>query len=349
MNKGVIQPKVETTNWIAGEETGIKYQEVNLSGDWTQFLPTRESQYITSFDSSACVSFSALNCIETQLNYLMDNGKIPEEKLQKLRYWGFIENGKFNFSDRFIAKLSGTTPQGNTLQKVWDAIRLYGLVPEEKWKNEGLSWAEYYQEIPQQIKDFGLLFKSIFDIKYEWVVMGNCNAPNLEWLKYQLKQSPLQTAHPLCVRDNNNVFQTCGSCITQHATTIYNVNDLIRDFDHYYPYLNDYALNYTEPWIMKAVVTLKENQVPQPVFSHIFNIDMQYSQTNNEIWQLQTAYNLLGYKTPVTGYYGNITKGITKDFMIKYNVGSWYEKYISPAGNRVGPKIRAKLNFLLDK
>ena len=348
-NKGVAPLKLEAPDYVAGQETGIVYEEVNPTGNWTDSLPVKETQYINSFDTSACVTFSALNCIEIQLNYLLNAGKLSEDKVKKLMVWGYLENGKFNFSDRYTAKLSGTTPLGNTLQKVWDSIRKDGLVPEAMWKSEGnKNWAEYYREIPQQIKDFGKNILTIFDFKYEWLVTGVCGAPDLDYLKYHLKQAPLQPAHPLCVRDFQNVFQPCGSCVTQHATTIYNIDELIRDFDHYYPYLNNYALTYSFPWIMKGVVIIKKDEPQQPIFSHRFEKDIKYLEKSEEVLWLQKAGNLLGYKIPLTGFYGNITKAFVKDFQYKYSVAP-LPVLVWNNGRFVYEQTRAKLNELLTK
>ena len=353
-NRGVQSPQLAELDFIAGQETGIQYEEVNAAGDWTLSLPKRETQFINTFDTQACVTFSALNIIEMQLNYFLASGKLSPDKVKKLTDWGFIEDGKFNFSDRFTAKMSGTTPQGNSLQKVWDSIRKDGLLPELMWKSQGaLNWADYYKEIPQQIKDYAKNILTIFEFKYEWVVTGNCAAPNLELLKYHLKQAPLQPAHPLCARDSQGVFQPCNVCVTQHATSIYNIISTVKDFDHYYPYENEYALNYTFPWVMKAVVLLKKDEIEQPPFSYTFTQDILIEQRSTEVLMLQKALNVLGYKIPILpdamnrGYYGQITRAAVKDFQYKYSVANlivlkWNN------GRFVYGQTRAKLNLLLN-
>lgn len=351
-NLGVIAPKLADTDYVAGQETGIQYEEVNKSGNWKAHLPIGEPQFF-GFDSSACVSFSALNVIEVQLNYLLNAGKIPDDKLKQLKDWGYLQNDKFNFSDRFTAKMSGTTPQGNQVQSVWDSIRKHGLVPEAMWPSEGKNWAEYYREIPQQTKDFGLNFLKFFDVKYEWIVINNCGTPVLEYLKHHLKQAPLQPAHPVGYRDQQTqVFKNPGVCVTQHATTIYGVDELIRDFDHYSPFTNDYELSYTFPWIMKGVITLKKDEPQQPVFDHVFTKDIHFGERSEEVLNLQKALNLFGYKIPILpdalnrGFYGNITRAAVKDFQYKYKVASlpvlaWNN------GKHVYELTRGKLNELL--
>ena len=127
-NLGVIIEK-KPQDFVAGT---LPYEVLNPSGDWTPYLPTGETQKTHLVDTMACVTFSILNVIETQ--YKFQTGK------------------ELNFSDRFIAKLSGTTPQGNTVQNVLDAIRKYGLVLEDEWPTDlSFNWNQYYAPIPDGV------------------------------------------------------------------------------------------------------------------------------------------------------------------------------------------------------
>src|SRR5207247_8242189 len=108
------------------------YEVLNPSGDWTAYLPSAENQSTHIVDTMACVTFSCLNVIETQIK--------------------FLTGREVNFSDRFIAKLSGTTQQGNTVQNVLDAIRKYGLVLEEEWPTDlNFNWDQYYAPVPDEV------------------------------------------------------------------------------------------------------------------------------------------------------------------------------------------------------
>lgn len=129
-NHGVIIEK-KPEDFAGGT---LPYEVLNPSGDWTPYLPKPENQFTHHVDSQACVTFSILNVIETQ--YKFKTGK------------------DINFSDRFIAKMSGTTTQGNSVQNVCDAINKYGLVLEEEWPTDvEFNWAQYYAPIPQSVLD----------------------------------------------------------------------------------------------------------------------------------------------------------------------------------------------------
>ncbi|MCI0561489.1 MAG: hypothetical protein MN733_23625, partial [Nitrososphaera sp.] len=135
MNFGLLTTnKLDTRDWRFAGVTGMQGPELNLSGDWTEYLPVKELQKRNGLETMACVSFSALNAIETLSNYLVQN---------------------WNKSDRFTAKESGTTKSGNYYAKVAECIRLQGLVDEIDWPFEGKTWEEFYKTIPDEIKAYG--------------------------------------------------------------------------------------------------------------------------------------------------------------------------------------------------
>src|SRR3990167_263004 len=67
-------------------------------GQWLKYLPDGERQRKRNAETMACVSFSALNAFEALL---------------KAKYGSTI-----NRSDRFTAKKSGTSEEGNTFGRV---------------------------------------------------------------------------------------------------------------------------------------------------------------------------------------------------------------------------------------
>lgn len=89
MNYGIKRVKPSKKDWVAGAETGIQYKEVLPTGDWTAYLPVYEKQS-GNIDSLGCVSFSALNCVEAQFKWLLENKKIPDEALQYMINAGYI-------------------------------------------------------------------------------------------------------------------------------------------------------------------------------------------------------------------------------------------------------------------
>jgi len=313
-NTGVII-KQQKTDWISGLESGIKYQEV--TNDWTPFLPDYEPQEKSYTRTQACVTFSALNCIEAQL----------------LQQTGIA----VNLSDRFTAKMSGTTPSGNTLQAVLDSIRKDGWLLEEDYPfPENMTPAEYYKEIPQVLKDKALQNKERvnWQVNYEWVNINDCH-PDLEAIEVQLKQAPLQR-----VTSYNS-----GLCNSEHATMLYGADDeYLWIFDSYNDGIIQKPSTYPMPFLMKIVVGPK---VVLPDLIPPLTKDLVFGMRDNEVKYAQQKLIKLGYlsKGLDTGYYWNLTQLAVKKFASDYKVASALELYLVN-GKRIGIKTRNKLNSL---
>lgn len=217
-NTGVLRGR-QPTDYLIG---ALAFETRNQSGDWEPYAPTGERQKGRE-DSMSCVSFSAINSIEMQEKLL--TGKQP------------------NYSDRWIAKMSETTQQGNYLWKVADAIRKYGLVLEEDYPTPAnYTWDEYHAAIPAQKKaeliEKGRAWLAKWELAYEWLPV---DAPTV---RYHLKHAPVQIVIP-----NHAIAQ------------IRNVGDLARIFDSYSPYLkNKKQSQITDA--MKLVLTPKQMQTP---------------------------------------------------------------------------------------
>ena len=197
--KGIPQTgllfKINPTDFITGASPLI-INEVMPTGDWRPYAPTGEKQYKQfTFDSMSCTTFSALNIIETWVNYLKDNNKFTIGQLEIMNKLGFFADGKFNCSDRFTAIMSGTMPNGNYFQNVWDSIRRDGLLPEALLPFNGNSWAEYHDKsvITEEMKATAQKIKDILEFSYEWLTLS---LDEQHKIAPALKQCPVQGAIP---------------------------------------------------------------------------------------------------------------------------------------------------------
>jgi len=242
-NLGVIieeKPK----DWVAGS---IHYEVLNPSGDWTSYLPSAENQTTHYTDTMACVTFSCLNVIETQIK--------------------FFTGQEVNFSDRFIAKLSGTTHQGNSIQRVLDAINKYGLVKEEEWPTGiDFNWDEYYAEIPQSVLDKA--DKSI-KVQYEF------HYPNNSDYAKELKHLPLEM-----ILEAGNPY---------HSVTMVNTS---QQFDHYTPNLRPQKSIYVATKILVTGIKMTNAKLVKNNAEYGF-----YLPATTEEAMIDKALNL-GYPLP---------------------------------------------------
>lgn len=203
-NHGVLlgqRPK----DYQAGAFTFVSYEERLPSGNWGSYLPVGEKQRNT-LETMACVSFSACNSCETQVKHQT----------------GVEEN----YSDRWIAKMSGTTQEGNYLYKVGDTIRKYGMVKESSYpSNQNMTWEQYYAEIPPaklaELIAEGKEWLKKWDVKTEFI-----DATKPQMLKH-IKHAPLQIVKP-------------GHAILN----FFNESDIVNYFDTYEPYKK--KINYSQ-------------------------------------------------------------------------------------------------------
>jgi len=208
MNYGLInKPYNSTDDWFKGVSRSNNVI-VNEAGDWTDFLPPVEYQSGFGFDSFSCVSFSALNCLETLL------------KAQGIF---------FNASDRWLAKMSGTTGAGNTVWAVADAIRKCGLVTEQDWPYDRAtmnSWDTFYSDIPKEIQDLGKKFLEMYEVNYENVRYAD--------IKEALKYAPLQVGVYAWLSPVNGIYPCDHDKSQNHLVELFKI-----DADGYY-YIYDH-------------------------------------------------------------------------------------------------------------
>lgn len=200
-NFGVIEGKRDT-DWIGGT---IPFEDRNPSGNWADVLPLEERQRFKKVETMACVSFSLLSCLETQLKFA---GK------------------EANFSDRFTAKVSGTTPQGNYLYRVADSVRNIGVVPEALWPaSDSFNWDAYYREIPGVI--IAQAQRPI--VRYEFLLDTSKDS-----LMHELRHAPLQVVIP------------------GHAVELFRQEaDVARYFDSYSPFRKEWTSPFSQ--VLKMV------------------------------------------------------------------------------------------------
>lgn len=244
-NYGLIEEtEVFAKDWRLGGVSGSDRKVLRADRNYLDLLPEVEYQMGVYFDTMACVSFSALNCIETTMKAFGHN---------------------YNYSDRFLAKLSGTTKQGNSLRNVAESIRLNGLVDEEVWsfpraqRNPVYGWHNYYEEIPEAVKMEGKKWLNEWDVSWEWI------PPN--HVREALKYAPVQVgvkAYPLIRKDG--LFDDAGDARRNHAVMLADATDeRYTIFDHYDKAIKYLVPDYDFKWALQYHIKHKSaNQMPMP-------------------------------------------------------------------------------------
>lgn len=365
-NTGVLDPAPPPGGWVAGAETGAVPIVLEATGQYDSYTPDDEWQSLSGpfFDTAACVTFSATNNLEFLINRARFLAQLPEAHETFLREQGFINpvTNKVNFSDRFTAKMSGTTHDGNNLGTVGESIRkLHGLLPEKDWQfpdfgvvtNPDTRWAIYYSSIPQELQAKAKLILNYFKFTYQWVANGSSTPSSL---RGHLQHGPFQIAAAVCSPWGNNQdnppIQKCG-CTTQHATTIYGYRDdhVWKDYDHYKSFKKYLSEDYCIPYALQYYLEILPIQSgPQDAFHYTFNQNLKYGNpASDEVHKLQEALQYLKrvdgmpyMQKGLFGPYGPATKASVGRFQVDKGIPD-----PDGSGTNFGPQTRAAMNAAL--
>lgn len=184
-------------DWIAWWNSPLKPEKRNITWDWKMYYPEHEIQFINwkidPFETSFCVTFSALDCIETEFNYLLSNWLVPQDDVIWLNNNWYFKNWKINFSDRFTWILWDTTKNGAYLFKIARSIIDYWLIPENMLPLNVDTYDEFVDKtrITERMYELWREFNKRFIINYEWITFDNSPISKND-LKDSLKVSPIQ-------------------------------------------------------------------------------------------------------------------------------------------------------------
>jgi hypothetical protein len=179
-------------DWHAGGNSPIVRTELMPDKDWKKIELEHEIQFNNQslYDTLFCVTYADLKAIAKLLTHLEALGRFTPTQLARLAK--YKKNGKYNFSERFTGTLGETTTQGAYQFKIAQAIRNFGLIPQDMFPladnfNDNID----KRFITKEMYDCGKEFLDIVAVNYEWVD----NMP--EYLKY----SPI----PLIVKFANYI------------------------------------------------------------------------------------------------------------------------------------------------
>lgn len=361
-NTGLIEVVPRLGDFVAGAESAISRTPVLASGDWTPYFPPGEWQkdMAANFETDACVSFSAADSMETYGNWAIANSKWPASAVQFLRTNGYFnaDNKTLNFSDRFIARMSNTTINGNSFPNVGDTIRHFGLVPEGAWPfpiaaveaDSVDAWETYYTPVPSYVQAMGAEFLRHFTPQYEWVKYPGMAAN----LPQALTISPLWIGTAVCTPWNTAApIQGCGpGCAHGTMLGAIEAGGQADILDHYQPFVKHFAPNYDITYALRIVLTPVQDMPTAPAaFHYTFTKQLTYKGSQNdatELHALQQALQTLKrsngqpYMAPgIFGIFGDATAAALDLFERDHHI-------VDPQpGHNFGPSNRAAMNLAL--
>lgn len=236
INFGFIPDEIKPEDHQFGSASAdyASKEVLNDTGDWFSWLPVEEHQAFTT-ETQGCVSFGTLNIIEILLR----------------KQYG----EQINFSDRFLAKVSGTTKNGNAPGKVGEYLRKLGAPLQSKWDytQDINTWEKFYEDIPAKVYEEAR--KDFLD-KYEF--KHYIVPPTKEAIKDALRFSPVGLSVAAWAKNSEGVYYQFGN--DNHWTLCFNERQVYDIFDSYDDYTKEYSLDAT-PAIAKGYYIKKKESV----------------------------------------------------------------------------------------
>ncbi len=239
-NQGYLEPLIyDPRRWISGGYSGIVGEPLEPDGQWK--TPIYECQRNVYFDTMGCVTFATLNAIETIM----------------MRRFGV----EVNYSDRYIAKLSGTGRNGNWASNVVNEILRSGLVEEKVWafdKFNFKTWEQYYADIPWDVIGTGKLWNNKYDFKHEWLPTTDDQV-----IMDALIYSPLTVAVHAWDAPVGGIYQRSTGRKNHYVLlTGFQETEYWKIFDHYDNCYKKLAWDFDFGEKMKFDITLKKPSMP---------------------------------------------------------------------------------------
>lgn len=189
---GFRYPEITEKDYVLGAERSAPFEAINESGHWVKDLPEPEIQR-RNYESYGCTNWATLEQLEALIHYLF------------LTYE--------NFSERFQAIMSGQQENGNDPQKVYEGIRLHGVLPDVRlpFTDDIRSWAQYFSPFPmtKEFLDEANKFIQEYEFKHEYIFHQNANLSPTEkqqLLLKALKRSPVGISVYAWAQDNSGMY-----------------------------------------------------------------------------------------------------------------------------------------------
>lgn len=230
---GLILEPLQPSDYIFGSDRSLdaKFGAEPLvpTGDWRPYLFTGiNSHQAPLFETNSCVTHGTLNALELLRRRLF--------------------NYDTDFSDRFLAKGSGTDPaRGNSPQKVAEWFRKNWTVFESEWATkDAKTVADFYADLPQSLKTLAAFRGAEWDFGYEAVNTGKVV------LKEALKYSPVGLAVPAWYEKDGFYYRPKGMA-DNHWVTLLHITESgsYIILDSYEPYIKELHKDFVSSFAMR--------------------------------------------------------------------------------------------------
>jgi hypothetical protein len=270
INHGFLVPEVKPEDYRFGSGQTPLGEPIEPDSNWEPSLPQDEDQNIRGIETYNCTAFAISNQVEAYMK----------------KKFGLT----VNYSDRFLGLMAGTKPPGNDPNKVYEAARHYGFVPEEMCPfSDDITSVEEYFSWKGVDKDAciaeGKKWLSQYKLFHDWVADGKDTTTDI--MRSVLQFSPLCGAVYAWATDGNGIYIRIGE--DTHWTTFYRIDDFVENFDSYDPTRKKLALNFGFKYVKR--IHIEKNLDPTPeqisIFQRILDLIVKILHLDSQIIQNQ--------------------------------------------------------------
>ena len=321
----------------------IPYEVIRPQGNWTENIDFHDRQKQQAYETDGCVLWAAHKSFDAQMNHHIEAGKIPMSVIDQFAAMGYMEvspidgGTRFHSSPRFLHILAGTKHNGTPLQKPWDVMRQYGVLPYRDLPfDHAMTDDQYFAPIPQVYLDKALHFLSIIGgkeaIQYHWVIQGGTGTA-ITTMKTALKQAPLCIGTAVCEPWDQVNVPTCDSTQPQHSTLDYFMDTVTHIEDNYEPFEKVLQFSYNVPYVMQGVLSIVKPIVkPLSTTPAVNPLPENIEPTQNNLNVLQILVSL--YAKLVL-----LINGLSKGRTFGSTTMNTYPWWVSSTGQGVAQRI----------
>lgn len=184
-----------------------------------------------------------------------------------------------NYSDRFLGVKAGTKPPGNDPNNVYNAIKDYGVIPEEMlpWSDNIKTVEEYYSfknGDKSKCDEIGSQWLDKFSFKHEYLPLSVNGFVSIDLMKETLKKSCLAVAVQAWSFDGEKYVRTGKDT---HWTAIYGYYDNgdWKCFDSYSPLIKRLDKNFKFKWVKRIWLGKSTRQIQISLLQRIIDLYRQ--------------------------------------------------------------------------
>jgi hypothetical protein len=260
------------------------------NGDSSQYFSPFTPQRYGLWDSDDCWDDSSCAVVQAELNYLMATGQLSPQAISWYTANGYIVNGQFKISFRYLAILSGARDNGNDPINFCKLFSQYGFIPlsdldfsdgeSDQYPTQQAFDNDFFNGsiITPAMQAKGIQALSFINFQYQFLEKYGGTEPSIPVVQAALCQYPvvitIPVPQPETLWNSPIVPVQAGNTILRHAVALSSINsdNSYKIHDNYAPEWKTLATGYYIGEVIQIVITSVIGAAPNPNPQQWWNI-----------------------------------------------------------------------------